>query len=169
MINIRQERPEDIQTIRQLLKRAFEKDYEGEAELVDRLRDADKVIFALVAETEGQVVGQIMYSPLILESAPEGFRGLGLAPLAVLPGYQGRGIGGRLLRESLQECREMGYDIVVLLGHPSYYPRFGFSKGSEHGLQNEYGVDDPFMVMELREGALAEVSGLVTFQPEFKP
>ena len=168
MITIRQERPEDIQIIRQLLKRAFEEKYEGEAELVDRLRGADKITFALVAESEGQVVGHVLYSPLILESAPEGFRGLGLAPLAVLPEYQSQGIGGQLLRESLQQCKEMGYDIVVLVGHPSYYPRFGFSKASEHGLQNEYGVDDPFMVMELREGALAEVSGLVQFQPEFK-
>jgi putative acetyltransferase len=169
MINIRQERPEDIQTVRQLLTRAFEKNYEGEAELVDRLRDAEKVTFALVAESEGLVVGHVMYSPLILESAPEGFRGLGLAPLAVLPEYQRQGIGGRLLQESLQQCKDIGYDIVVLLGHPSYYPRFGFSKASEHGLKNEYGVDDPFMVMELREGALAQVSGLVEFQPEFKP
>lgn len=167
MIDIRQEQTEDFLTVQKLITQAFGAKYAGEAEIVGRLRNAEKITLALVAESEGKIVGHIAFSPLIMESAPEGFRGIGLGPLAVLPEYQGQGIGSRLIREGLRQCREAGDDVVVLFGHPGYYPRFGFSKAGEHGLENRFGVDEPFMALELKEGALEQVSGMVDFQPEF--
>ena len=88
--------------------------------------------------------------------------------MAVLPEYQKRGIGSRLVIQGLEESRKQGYDLVVVLGHKNYYSRFGFKRASVYGLGNEYNVDENFMVLELREGALNAVSGIVKYQPEFK-
>jgi len=91
----------------------------------------------------------------------------GLAPAAVLPAHQGRGIGSALIRRGLEQCRSAGYGAVVVLGEPRYYSRFGFSRAAGRGLSNEYGAHDEFMVMELRAGALDGISGLVRYAPEF--
>jgi putative acetyltransferase len=88
-------------------------------------------------------------------------------PVAVLPERQRQGIGSKLIREGLKQCKQAGYDAVVLLGYPAYYSRFGFSRAADAGLQNEYGVHDEFMVLALRDGALNGVSGLVKYLPEF--
>ena len=87
--------------------------------------------------------------------------------MSVLPEFQNRGIGSRLVREGLAACQEAGYDIVVVLGHVGYYPRFGFAQAKDFGLDSEYEATDAFMVLELTKGALAAVSGLVRFAPEF--
>ncbi len=93
---------------------------------------------------------------------------MALAPVGVLPEYQNRGIGSRLIRAGLETCGEAGYDAVVLLGEPGYYSRFGFERASDYGLGNEYGVDEPFMVAPLKSGALDGASGTVRYQPEFR-
>jgi putative acetyltransferase len=93
---------------------------------------------------------------------------MGLAPMAVLPEYQRQGIGTLLVREGLQDCRRIGHDVVVVLGHPDYYPRFGFVRASSKGLRSVYDVaDDVFMVAELTAGALKGRTGLVRYHPEF--
>jgi putative acetyltransferase len=166
MTEIRKERKEDLNAIRYVNKQAFETS--SEANLVDLLRAANKATISLVAIVEGRIVGHILFSPVNIASAPEGVRGLGLGPMAVLPEFQEQGIGSSLIREGLKECQQAGYDIVVVLGHLDYYPRFGFSRASAYGLENEYDADEHFMALELRNGALAEVGGLVTYQPEFK-
>ena len=165
-MEIRRETPEDIAPIRHMLKQAF--DEPQEANLVDLLRTAGQARISLVAILNSQVVGHILYSPVAIDSVQRDDRAVGLAPLAVLPELQGKGIGSRLVRQGLDECRTGGYDIVVVLGDPTFFSRFGFSRASSCGLQNEYGVDEPFMAMELRSGGLAEVSGTVRFRPEFK-
>ena len=166
MIEIRQERPEDIAAIRHVLEQAFRGS--NEANLVEMLREANKATISLVAICEGQLVGHILFSPVTIAPAKAGFNGIGLAPVAVLPEFQKRGIGSSLIREGLEECRRGGYDIVVVLGNPRFYSRFGFLRASDYGLGNEYSADEHFMAMELRIGALAEVSGMVKYQPEFK-
>ena len=93
---------------------------------------------------------------------------VGLAPVGVLPEYQGRGIGSRLIREGLDACREAGYGAAVVLGEPGYYSRFGFERASGKGLGNEYGVDEYFMVVELINGTLDSVSGTVRYRDEFR-
>ncbi len=97
-----------------------------------------------------------------------GLRMVGLAPVGVLPEYQGKGIGSRLARKGLAVCRDASYGAAVVLGEPSHYSRFGFVRASEYGLGNEYGVDDHFMVAELERGALDRVSGTVRYRPEFR-
>jgi len=165
-MEVRKEKPEDGPAVRRVHEQAF--GGSGEANLVEMLREANKTPISLVATCDEQVVGHILFSPVTIAFAPPGFKTIGLAPVGVLPEFQGRGIGSLLVREGLQECRKGGYAIVVVLGSPAYYSRFGFSRAADYGLGNEYGADEHFMAMELRQGALAEVSGTVKYQPEFR-
>jgi putative acetyltransferase len=140
---------------------------DAEARLVDRLRAAGEARVSLVAEVNGAVVGHVLFSPVAIEAASGHRTGLGLAPVAVLPPYQRQGVGSALIREGLAICRQQRCLFVVVLGHPEYYPRFGFRRASEVGLSNAYGADAAFMVTELEQGALPADGGLVRYGPEF--
>jgi putative acetyltransferase len=166
MIEIRAEHPDDIDAIRHVNECAFGSAVEPR--LVDRLRTANMAVVSLVAAHDDRVVGHILFSPVAIGNAPETLRGVGLAPMSVLPEYQNEGIGSRLVRAGLEACKQAGVDIVVVLGHVDYYPRFGFAPAKNYGLENEYGASEAFMALELRKGALDEVSGLVRFAPAFR-
>ncbi len=166
MIDIRVERPGDETAIRRVNEQAF--GAPGEARLVDRLRAAHEVVVSLVAQLGDDIVGHIVFSPVTIAQAPPSLRAVGLAPMCVLPEYQHQGVGSRLVDEGLAACRSAGCDIVVVLGHVGFYPRFGFANASDAGLDNEYGATDAFMVRELRQGALAHASGLVTYAEAFR-
>src|SRR5262249_51224479 len=125
-----------------------------EATLVRLICERRKAQLSLVALREGAVVGHILFSQVTVADAPDGFSAVGLAPVAVLPQFQRQGIGSRLIREGLEQCKRAAYDAAVLLGDPVYYSRFGFLRAAEFELQNEYGVLDEFMVLPLRDGAL---------------
>jgi putative acetyltransferase len=166
MLIVRNEKPEDIAAIHEVNEKAFGQP--AEANLVDALRANGKVTLSLVAVQDDRVVGHILFSPVTIESEKESLAAVGLAPMSVLPEFQNQGIGSRLVRAGLDECRKALHDSVVVLGHPEFYPRFGFTPASRHGIKSEYDVrDEVFMIMELREGALAGRSGIVKYQPEF--
>lgn len=167
MMIIRRERPSDLAAIHQVQARAF--GGAAEADLVDVLRAHDKATLSLVAEDEGLIVGHILFSPVTIETATGLRRGLGLAPLAVVPERQGQGIGSLLAEEGLKQCRAEGHSFVVVLGHADYYPRFGFVPASRFGIKSEYDVaDENFMACELQPGALRDGGGLARYEPEFK-
>ena len=166
MVDIRSETSADHPAIRALHERAFGRS--AEARLVDALRAAKKLVVSLVAVHQERLVGHIAFSPVTVTDASEGRRAVGLAPMSVLPEFQNRGIGSRLVREGLEICRRQGEAIVVVIGHATYYPRFGFFRAKEYGLENEYGAVDSFMVLELQGGALQNVRGLVKYAPEFR-
>ena len=137
-----------------------------EAGLVDALRGSDDYL-SLVAVIDGEVVGHILFTPVSLEP-PASVQIAGLAPMAVRPAHQRRGIGGQLIRAGLDECRRRGYSAVVVLGHPEYYPRFGFVPGHTFGLTCEFpSPPEAFMAIELVPGALAGTTGLVRYRSEF--
>lgn len=166
MITVRAETTEDAPAVRRVNGLAFGRP--EEAALVDALRAAPAPHLSLVAVEDGRVVGHIFFSPVSIESEDSTFEALGLAPMAVLPEYQRRGVGSRLVREGLRECRRGGWKVVVVLGHPEYYPRFGFVPAVGRGLRSEYRVpDEAFMVAELEPGALGGRRGLVKYRPEF--
>lgn len=166
MANIRSETPEDIASIHRVNKEAFGDT--GEAELVDKLRNRGVVTLSLVAIDGDKVVGHILFSPVTVATGSSSFEAISLAPMAVLPDYQRRGIGSQLVRAGLEECRRLGHAIVVVLGHPDYYPRFGFIPAKSEGIDCEFEVsDEAWMALELREGALTGKSGTVKFQSEF--
>ncbi|XXX71950.1 N-acetyltransferase [Sorangium sp. So ce134] len=164
MMRLRPERPGDEAGIRAVHIAAFPSALE--AELVDRLRGAGRASVSLVAEMERDIVGHVLFSPVtIAGGGPE--RGIGLAPLAVLPDLQGRGVGSALARRGIEACRDAGYAFAVVLGEPGYYARFGFKRASLYGLGNEYAADEAFMAMELAEHALSGARGVVRYSPEF--
>jgi putative acetyltransferase len=165
MVAIRRERPADAAAVRHVHERAFGRN--AEAGLVDALRAACKAVVSLVAQEDDQVVGHILFSLVTIAGAPTRVRCVGLAPVSVLPEFQNKGIGSRLVREGLVACRDAGCNVVVVLGRVGYYSRFDFVRASDFGLQNEYGATDAFMVIELDPGILENAGGLVRFAREF--
>jgi putative acetyltransferase len=164
MIFFREEDGRDFPAVRAVHLRAFGSG--EEADLVDRLRAFGRSRISLVAEHEGLLAGHVMFSPVRI--AARGTReGLGLAPLAVLPGLQRLGIGSRLVERGIAECRHGGCPYVVVLGAPAYYRRFGFRPARELGLRSEFGHDEAFQVLEIAPGALPPEGGLVAYGPEF--
>ena len=164
-MHIRAERPDDVPAIRVVNLSAFETS--AEADLADLLRQQETPIISLVAEDDGAIVGHIVFSPVTLEGHPALLLG-GLAPMAVVPSRQRQGIGSRLVQEGLVLCRRIGFGAVVVLGHPEFYPRFGFTPSTRFGLRSEYDVpEDVFMVLELEDGALRGKSGTVRYHPAF--
>lgn len=165
MNTVRPERPEDHAAVREINERAFGR--AGEADLVDVLRETAQRYCSLVACDDERVVGHIFFSPVEIDA--DGSRlVMGLAPMAVMPDRQKEGIGSALVREGLGAIERMGADAVVVLGHPEYYPRFGFKPAAAYGLRSEYDVpDEVFMALELKPGALENLSGMVTYLPAF--
>ena len=164
-VTIRPEEPRDADDVRVVNERAFEGP--DEAAIVDALRGSPDTI-SIVALIGYRVVGHIMLSPVQIEGAPPDVAVAGLAPMAVLPEYQRQGVGSRLVHAGLEACRSRGVGAVVVVGHPAYYPMFGFLRASTKGLAYEHPVpDEVFMVLELHAGALTHARGIVHFRPEF--
>ena len=163
---IRREEPQDIAAIRIVNEQAFGGSVEANA--IDALRDRGAATLSLVAVIDEQVVGHLFFSLVTIESPDRSWPGLGLAPLAVLPEYQGQGIGTALMNAGLEECRQLGHARVIVLGHPAYYPRFGFERASAYGVRFEYEApDEACLILALQPGALDGVSGVAKYQPEW--
>ena len=159
---IRPEQSADSAAIRLVLEQAFGQP--AEASLVDNLRANGKAIVSLVAVENDQIVGHILFSEATIDAVTI----IGLAPLAVLPSYQKQGFGTLLTNAGIEACRKAGYTAMIVLGHPEYYPRFGFVPASRFGIKSEYDVpDEVFMAMELQPGALSKCAGVAKYQPEF--
>jgi putative acetyltransferase len=161
---VRPETPADRAAIREVNRLAFGQ--EQEAWLVDALREAGYVRASLVAEADGRVVGHVLWSALSIDTGGGTVPALALAPMAVLPSHQRRGIGSRLVREGLRACRDAGHRVVIVLGHPAFYPRFGFSAKLAERLKSPFS-GPAFMAVELVPGALEGVEGEVRYPPPF--
>jgi len=163
---VRAEEPGDARAIRRVVVAAFKGQLE--ADLVDTLRRHGKVSASLVATFGHAIVGHVLLSDVALHGPGLSPRGAGLAPLAVRPALQRRGIGTALMRAALAGAREAGYGFVVLLGDPAYYRRFGFRTATTLGLACEFDApEEAFMALELAPGALSGAGGLVRYEPEF--
>lgn len=162
---IRAEKESDRDAVYAVNDSAFETS--AEARLVNALREQARPVVSLVAEEGAQVVGHILFSPVTLSGHPE-LKLMGLAPMAVSPEKQKQGIGSALIRAGLEQCRELGFVAVVVLGYPEYYPRFGFVPSSKFGIDSEYEVpDDVFMVLELQPGSLSGKMGKIKYHAAF--
>src|SRR5262245_33560783 len=153
-VSIREENERDREAIRRVNQLAFAQ--EEEARLVDALRAGGFSRLSLVAEKDGQVVGHILFSDLPIVAAAGTIPALALAPMAVLPEYQRQGIGSALVRQGLEVCRQRGHRVVIVVGHPHFYPRFGFSAARAAALESPFS-GEAFMALELQERALAGV------------
>jgi putative acetyltransferase len=135
---------------------------------VDALRQHNALTISLIAVQDGRLVGHIAFSPVTITSDTATIEALGLGPMAVLPAYQRRGIGSKLVEAGLTACHHTPYGVVVVLGHPHYYPRFGFVPAKPLGIVWEHDVtEEAFIVKEIQEGALAQIRGVVQYRPEF--
>ena len=165
-MNIRAETTADEAAVRAVNESAF--DTPEEANLVAALRRSAGPIVSLVAEERGAIVGHIMFSPVELAGRPQ-LAIMGLAPMAVSPGHQRKGIGSALVRAGFESCRKLGFGAVVVLGHADYYPRFGFVPAARFGVGCEYEVpEDVFMAIELIPDYLKRARGTVRFHPAFE-
>jgi putative acetyltransferase len=160
-VSVRPETTDDIASVRAVMTVAF--GHDDEADLVDRLRTDGDAPIALVAETDGAIVGHILFSPLAFS---DGTRVAALAPVAVLPDRQNQGIGVALIEHGLEACRAAGYDAVIVLGEPAYYSRFGFSAEVTRTLDAPFS-GDPFMGFELTPGSLAGSTATVRYARAF--
>lgn len=167
MTTIRFETPEDIPVIRSINERVFH--VSAEAEIVDTLRNGRSDAVSLVAEEAGKVVGYLLFSPVMIEARDRCIQGMALAPMAVLPEHQCRGIGSMLLRRGLDILKGCAWPFVIVLGYPDFYSRFGFEPASLHGIRSAWmGIPDAaFMIMILNEDAMRGVSGIARYRDEF--
>jgi putative acetyltransferase len=163
---IRPETTADHDAILHVNRLAFGQD--AEARLVEALRDGGYVRASLVAEKDQQVVGHILFSDLLIITQAGTVAALALAPLAVVPEFQKQGIGSALVRRGLEVCTEQGHRIIVVVGHPHYYQRFGFSSKLAAHLESPYSGRDSFMAVELVPRALDGVTGRVQYPPPFE-
>ena len=161
-IDIAEERPGDVAAIRDLNQRAFEQNQE--ANIVDFLRSNGGALLSLVATVNGTVVGYIMYSPISVGS----LRGAALGPMAVLPELQRQGIGSKLIEAGNRKLEDAGCPFIIVVGHPEFYPRFGFKPARGRGITCEWNLpEDVFMVLVLDEVEMAGVSGVAKYRDEF--
>lgn len=162
---VRAEEERDRAAVRAVNAAAFGRS--EEADLVAALRAQVPGAISLVADEGGAVVGHILFTPVTLGDRAD-LSIMGLAPMAVAPERQRSGVGSALVRAGLERCRQEGYGAVVVLGHPAYYPRFGFVPASRSGIASEYDVpDEAFLLLELRPGYLAGASGTIRYHAAF--
>lgn len=162
MVEIRQEQSDDIAAIRDLNRRAFGQEHEGK--IVDALRANGGAQLSLVAVDQGRVVGHILYSPLQIGQV----EGSALGPMSVDPDVQRQGIGTELVEVGNARLRERGCPFVVVVGHPAFYPRFGFRPARPLGITCEWEVpDDVFMILVLDQIAMSGLTGKAAYRPEF--
>lgn len=166
MVSIRHEKPEDVPLIYSVIVQTFKR--EAEARLADKLRQVCADHLSLVAEENGTIVGHIMFTPVLIKN-DKLVQGMGLAPMAVIPSRQRQGIGALLVKSGLQILREKGCPFVIVLGHPDYYPRFGFQPASRLKIRSQWDdvPDEAFMVLVMDDKAMQDVSGIARFREEF--
>ena len=167
MITVRSERLEDIPSVRILNKQAFEQP--TEVDIVDKLRQACPEALSLVAEDKGRIVGHILFTPAVIECGNREIHGMALAPMAVAPDRQCEGIGTTLVNHGLKVLQERTRPFVIVLGHPDYYPRFGFERASGYNITSQWeGVpDDAFMILIFDKVAMEGISGVARYREEF--
>lgn len=165
-LQIRPETPDDYESIKHVNQLAFPGSLE--AKLVDELRNGGHAIVSVVAVLDEVIVGHILFSPVSVEMNDGKTEVLSLAPMAVLPEYQRIGIGTALVEAGINECRKTTYTVVVVLGHPAFYPRFGFRSDLARSLSSPFGDGEAWMAMELVPKALHGISGTVVYPPPFR-
>ncbi len=172
-IIIRQEKPEDHEAVFNLTKETFLNESNSdhrEQFLVKRIRNSRNFIpgLSMVAEVRGQIVGYVLLSEITIQNDKNNFPALALAPVAVMPKFQQKGIGSTLLRTVHKKAKKLGYQLVIVLGHEEYYPRFGYEPAINFDIQAPFEVPAKnFMLKELVPDAAKHICGIVVYPEEF--
>jgi predicted N-acetyltransferase YhbS len=167
---IRTETVEDYEEVYKLNYLAFGK-REDESKLVERIRKSEEFVpeLSIVAEIDNEIVGHLLLSKAAVETQERIFTVIVLAPIAVKPDRQKQGIGSKLIEEGIRRCKNLGYYIILLIGRPKYYPRFGFKPARKYGLElKQFKVPDQvFMVYEVVDGELEKIRGELKYPKAF--
>jgi putative acetyltransferase len=167
-LELRAARPGDEPAIFRVHEAAFGR--RDEAELAEKLARREPGCVSLVACEAGEVIGHVLFSPVAVDGRRFPVSPMGLGPVGVLPGRQRSGAGIELCRAGIEACRRLGAPFLVVLGHTTYYPRFGFVPAVRFGLTfADAPPRDAFMALELVPGALSDAGGRVRYAPEFTP
>lgn len=176
-ISTRPEEKKDYKEIAKLIELAFKdepKSDHKEQELVERLRKTNDYLneFSLVAfdddDKNDKIIGHIMLSKSKIVKGDKSVESLTLAPMSILPDYQNKGVGTKLVIQAILLAKEAGYNSVNVLGHPEYYPKFNFKKASDFNIKVDFDVpDDALMVLELQDNSLKDVSGTIEYSKAF--
>lgn len=170
--NIRTERADDFEAVFSLHAAAFG-NREDESRLVENIRLSDCFVqeLSLVAEERRRIVGHALFSKAEVVDEDRKHEVIVLAPIAVMPDFQRKGIGGKLIQEGIRRCTELGFPYIFLIGHPTYYPKFGFAPARQFGFElKQYEVpDEVFMVQHLHvlEGMPAISKGELRYPKSF--
>lgn len=168
MIHIRPENNADIPRIYQVTELAFRQN--NESELINKVRSSEAFIpgLSLVAVLNEQIIGHILFSKIHIQTAKGPKEVLSLAPMAVIPDHQQKGVGGQLIRAGLEEAAKSGFAGVLVLGHPGYYPRFGFQPAADFGIECPFPAPaEAWMALELIPGGLKNKAGMAVFPEVF--
>ncbi len=167
MIKIRKENPKDYLSIKELNDLAFGQTQESE--LIDKLRKNGDKLLSLVAVDDKKRVGHILFTLVIIDTNYGPVQGMGLAHMAVLPKYQNNGIGSLLVKKGIDLLKDKNCPFIIVLGHPEYYPRFGFEKASLHNIKCQWNdvPEEAFMILILDEKKMSGVSGMGRYRNEF--
>lgn len=172
-VELRQEITSDYPAVAEVIKSAFHNvGYSNHREhlMVERLRRSDAFIpqLSLVAEVSDKIVGHILLTKILIHTQKKSITSLALAPLSVIPEFQGKGAGSKLVAEGHRLAKELGFQSIIVLGHADYYPRFGYERANKYGIQLPFAVrDENCMVVSLTENGLSEMSGKVEYPSEF--
>lgn len=162
---LRDEISEDYSIVEKITFEAF--DNNDEVEIVKKLRDSPNII-SLVAEDEGQVIAHIMFSEIDIVDKEITHKAIALAPMSVSPSHQKQGVGKMLITFGINRCKELGYPLIIVLGHVNYYPKFGFVPAYPLGFTSIFNVtSNAWMVLELTEGKAREINGEVIYHSAF--
>ena len=164
---IRKEEEKDHKQIYEVNKLAFQQ--ENESKLIEKIRKSENFIpeLSIVAEIDNRIVGHILFSKIKIIGDSD-YESLALAPMAVIPEFQKRGIGSELIKKGIDKAKELGFDSIIVLGHKEYYPKFGFQRASKWNIKCPFEVpDDVFMAIELTEKAFEGKAGTVEYPDEF--
>lgn len=167
-VSIRNERKNDYDEIRKINDLAFGQENEGK--MIEALRKTSNYnhLLSLVAEIKNKIVGHILFYPIKIKNKEEKYKVLSLAPMAVHPEYQNQGIGSKLVKKGLERAKELDFSVVIVVGHPKYYPRFGFTPAKNWGIKLPFDVpNDVFLALELKENALRNCIGTVEYPKEY--
>lgn len=170
---IRQERKEDYRDTEEVVRRAFENEtYSDQSEytLVAKLRKSEVFVpdLSLVAVNEDKIIGHILLSKIWIDTEDKKVESLALAPISVLPEYQNKGVGRKLIQQALTIAEKLDFESVIVMGHEAYYPKFGFKKASHWGIQAPFEIpDELLMAIELKDNSLDHVSGVIQYSNAF--
>lgn len=173
IITIRQEIESDYKAVFKIIESAFKKtEFSDNTEqfLVERLRKSNAFIpeLSLVAEVDGTIVGHILLTKIDINNKTHKVGSLALAPVSVLPSFQKKGIGSKLIKEAHRIAKQLNYQSIVVLGHPNYYPKFGYVRADNFGIELPFDVPKEYCkAIELNKDSLKNVSGMVEYPKEF--